>query len=171
MNISLHDYRKLINVPLAIAIASVVVIVFTTTSLNANGLSALIGGQVGLLLSLLFLVVIHITFTNAINIDMLPLFLLMCVISMLLYYIITNFDHISSQHVPAYYTAFSWLFNLFVGAQLWLVFGAMCNTNKDFVASRLFTRVTLCVLGLLNLLTWVIVITLGIVLQYYTTQG
>lgn len=169
MNISLHDYKKIINVPLATAIASIIVVLCTTSSLNYNGVSALIGGNIGVVLSVLFLLVLHMTFTNSINLDLLPMFLLIGVVSLLLFYIITYFEHISTEHVPSYYTTFSWLSTVFVCCQLWIIFSAFYNT--ELVTSRLFSRVTLCVLGLINLIHWGIVVTLGIVLQYYSTQG
>jgi F0F1-type ATP synthase assembly protein I len=55
-----EEYKKVINIPLAVIIASFIIIIITTGMTNKNGVSSLIGGYTGLLLGILFVIILNI---------------------------------------------------------------------------------------------------------------
>lgn len=163
-----EEYNRAINVPLAVIIASFIIIVITTGMTNSNGLSALIGGYSGLLLGLLFIVILN--FPPVRYLDMVPFAFLMIIISLFIYYLSTYFEQISTGNVSGYYNSFSILSTLFLAAQMAVLFSAMFKGLGNGGLGMLSNK-TFSILALLGVINFLIVITIGIVLHFYSTQG
>lgn len=165
-----EEFKKVINVILAIIIASCIIIVVTTNMTDSNGLTALMGGYSGLLLGMLFIIILNLLFNQSTYIDMIPIIMIIITVSLLLNYLIIYFDRISSGKVSGYYSNFSLLSTIFLFTQIIIIFGAIYNKNNS-QDNQLFTYTTFSLLNLLSLINIIIVLTIGIVLHFYSTQG
>jgi F0F1-type ATP synthase assembly protein I len=163
-----EEYKKVINVPLAVIIASFIIIIITTGMTNKNGVSALIGGYTGLLLGVLFIIVLNIPTNNWIN--FFPFFYVMFIVSILLYYLYAYFGKISNGEISSYYGSFSILSTIFLATQLIILFSSMFSSNGDF-SNNFLSNKTFSILSLLAVINFLMVITLGIILHFYSTQG
>lgn len=163
-----------ISVPFAVIIASCIIIVMTSGLTDKNGLSALIGGYYGLLLGILFVVIIknYPLYPIIKILDLVPFIIIMMIILILIYYLTTYFDKISTGDVSGYYNSFSGLSTLFLATQLLILFSELFRNStvlsspEKKISSKMFALLVL--LGTINFL---VVITIGIVLKFYSTQG
>lgn len=167
------EYKKVINVPLSIIIASIILIIVTTNMTDTNGLSALIGGYSGLLLGLLFVILLNQIFANTSYLDMIPMIVLMMIIILMIFYLAKYFDRISKGEVSNYYSSFSLLSTVFLMTQIIIIFNSMYSriTNNNQMSNKLFSDTTYSLLGLFGVINMLIVLTIGIILHFYSTQG
>ena len=160
-------FKKSINVIVAIIIASCIIILITSNMTDKNGLSALIGGYSGLLLGMLFIILLNLLFKRYSYFDMFPLLMIIIIIGLLVSYLGIYFDKISSGEVSSYYVSFSLLSTLFLFTQIIMIFSAIYKSQNK----NLFSYTSFSLLGLLSVINIIIVITIGIVLHFYSTQG
>ena len=160
-------FKKSINVIVAIIIASCIIILITSNMTDKNGLSALIGGYSGLLLGMLFIILLNFLFKRYSYFDMFPLLMIIIIIGLLVSYLGIYFDKISSGKVSSYYVSFSLLSTLFLFTQIIMIFSAIYKSQNK----NLFSYTSFSLLGLLSVINIIIVITIGIVLHFYSTQG
>lgn len=160
-------FKKSINVLVAIIIASCIIILITSNMTDKNGLSALIGGYSGLLLGMLFIILLNFVFKRYSYFDMFPLLMIIIIIGLLVSYLGIYFDKISSGEVSSYYLSFSLLSTLFLFTQIIMIFSAIYKSQNK----NLFSYTTFSLLGLLSIINVIIVLTIGIVLHFYSTQG
>jgi len=162
------EYKKVINVPFSVIVASFVIIIITTGMTDKNGLSALIGGYSGLLLGIIFILILN--YPPASWLDMIPFLTVIVIISILITYLNKYFEEISRGEVSSYYGSFSTLSTFFLAMQLSILFSAMFSKNGD-LSGKLLSDRTFALLSLFGVVNLVIVITIGIVLHFYSTQG
>ena len=167
---SLQEFKKVMNVLFSIIVASCVIIIITSNMTDSNGLSALMGGYSGLLLGMLFIIILNLLFKQSTYFDMIPVLMIVIIVGLLLNYLRIYFDRISSGEVSSYYSNFSLLSTIFLFTQLIIIFGAIYSKNESD-GSKLFKDSTFSLLGLLSVINIIIVITIGIVLHFYSTQG
>jgi hypothetical protein len=161
-------FKKVINIPYAIIISSFVIIIITSNVMNKNALSALIGGYSGLLLGILFLLVLMMSQTNLLTMDLIPIGLQLGLIGLIMYYLIAYYENIAKGEVSSYYSSFMTLSTLLLAIQMGVIMKSVYQ-RQDI--ARLFTNATYSMLVLFGLLNALVVITMGIVLKFYTTQG
>lgn len=167
---SLQEFKKVMNVIFSIVIASCIIIIITANMTDTNGLSALMGGYSGLLLGMLFIIILNLLFKQSTYFDMIPLFMIIIIVGLLLNYLRIYFDRISSGEVSSYYSNFSLLSTIFLFTQLIIIFGAIYGKSESD-GSKLFKDTTFSLLGLFSVINIIIVLTIGIVLHFYSTQG
>lgn len=167
---NLQEFKKVMNVIFSIIVASCIIILITANMTDSNGLSALMGGYSGLLLGALFIIILNLVFKQSTYIDMIPVLMIVIILGLLLQYLYRYFDQISLGNVSGYYSTFSLLSTLFLFTQLIIIFGSIYNKNESS-GTHLFTSTTFSLLGLLSVINILIVITIGIVLHFYSTQG
>jgi hypothetical protein len=163
-----EEYKQIINIPLAVIIASFIIIIITTNLTDTNALSALIGGYSGLLLGLIFILILNWPPTSWF--DLFPFMYIIIIISLLIYYLSTYFEEISMGHVSSYYSSFSLLSTIFLATQMSIILSAIFS-NTSNINIKLFSDTTFALLGLFGVINFLIVITIGIVLHFYSTQG
>jgi len=168
--INLQEFKKLMNVPLSVIIASSIIITITTNMTDRNGLTALLGGYLGLLLGLLFVLLLNVIFIKTSYLDMGPIIMVMIIIGLLLYYLNIYFDRIIAGHVSNYYSGFSILSLLFLAIQLIIIFNVVYNKTQDLNA-ELFSKTTYALLTLFSVINILVVLTIGVILHFYSTQG
>jgi len=102
--------------------------------------------------------------------DMIPFIVVLFIISLLIFYLTTYFDKISTGEVSSYYQSFSVLSSIFLAAQLIMLMSSTISksseTNSKMLSDKIFA-----LLGLFGVINFLIVITIGIVLNFYSTQG
>jgi len=167
---SLQEFKKVMNVLFSIIVASCIIIIITANMTDSNGLSALMGGYSGLLLGLLFIIILNLLFKQSTYFDMIPVLMIIIIVGLLLNYLRIYFDRISSGEVSSYYSNFSLLSTIFLFTQLIIIFGAIYGKSESD-GSKLFTDTTFSLLGLFSVINIIIVLTIGIVLHFYSTQG
>ena len=95
-NFKKEEFKKVIYIPFAIIITSIIIILVTTNVINANGLSALLGGYSGLTLGILFVTILSWVYTKRIYLEMFPVLIISCC---LIFYLTKYFDKISKGEV------------------------------------------------------------------------
>lgn len=163
-----EEFKRIVNVPLAVLIASFIIIIITTGIPNKNGLSALIGGYSGLLLGLLFLIIINFPISSIL--DIFPFIVVIIIISLMMYYLITNFNQIASGQISSYYSSFSILSTIFLAAQIMIIISATIHSNGE-LNRKIFSPRIFALLNLFGVINFIIIITLGIILHYFSTEG
>lgn len=161
------EFKKVMNVPLAVIIASFIIIIITTNMTDTNGLSALLGGYSGLLLGMLFIMIINLVFLKTSYLEMFPIVMVLIIVGLLIFYLSTYFDRISKGEVSGYYSSFSILSTIFLLTQVIIIFRSVYE-KQDM---KLFNDTTFSLLGLFSVINLLIVLTIGVILHFYSTQG
>lgn len=167
---TLEEFQKIINIPLAIIIASLIIILITTFMPDTNGLSALLGGYSGLFLGIFFVILINLLFTETRYFDMFPLAMILVIVVALIGLLSAYFDRISKGEVSEYYMTFSILSAIFLFTQVGIIFKSMYNKIID-KNTKMFSDTTFSLLGLFSVINFIILVTIGIILRFYSTQG
>lgn len=167
---SKQELIKVMNIPFSVIIASFIIIFITTNMSEPNGLSALLGGYAGLLLGMVFVIILLATFTKTGYLSMFPIIMVIFISCILMFYLITYFERISNGEVPSYYSYLSYFSTIFLLLQITIIFNSIYKNIKS-QNIQLFSDVTLAWLSLFGLFNGLFVITLGIVLHFYSTQG
>lgn len=161
--VSPADYQQMAQVPTAVLAAAMVVVFLTTCFVERSGDStaALLGGYSGLCVGVLLLAAMQFPFQPPRWRAVVGVGLLLACLGLLLGYTSAYREPIARDETSPYYGRFAVLSTACLAAQVWL-----------FVQSGLHwtpVAVSLSVLvGAVHLLT---VVTMGVVLRYYTTQG
>jgi hypothetical protein len=166
----LQEFEKVMNVPFAVIIASFIIIMITTNMTDNNGLSALLGGYIGLLIGMLFVMIINLVFTKTTYLDMFPIGMIVIIVGLLIFYLRKYFDRISKGEVSGYYSSFSLLSTIFLFTQVILILISMYGKTQE-QTTKLFSDTTFSLLGLFSVINLLIVLTIGIILHFYSTQG
>jgi hypothetical protein len=166
---NVQEFKKLINIPFAVIIASSIIIIITTNMNNRNGLIALLGGYSGLLFGLLFVIILNLIFIKTSYLNMVPIITVMIIVGLLLYYLNIYFDRILKSEVSSYYFSFSSLSLILLAVQLITIFKAIYS-NAYEQNTQLFSNTTFSLLVLCNVINIIVVLTIGIVLHFYSTQ-
>jgi hypothetical protein len=163
-----EKYYRLMNIPLSVIIASFIIIIITSGITDTNGLNALICGYIGLLLGIFF-ILINSPIQNLL--DLFPFVSIMIIVILLLYYFRTYYHIISSGQVSSYYSSFSTLSTVFLAVQIIILFKELYRSQTKDISGSLLTNSSIALLGLLAIINSLIVITLGTILHFYSTQG
>jgi len=169
MRFDKEEYYRVMNIPLSVIVASFIIIIITTGITNTNGLNALIGGYIGLLLGLVFILIINYPSQNLL--DLFPFISIIIIISIILHYFRTYYNIISSGEVSNYYGSFSTLSTIFLAVQIMILFTELYKASAQNMNGQLLSSSSFALLGLLAVINGLIVITLGVVLHFYSTQG
>lgn len=159
---------KVVNVPLAVIVASAIIILVTTGVKDENALKSLIGGYMGLGLGILFLIILNMPPNNWI--DLFPFAILLGIITLMVFYLFTYFDRIAKGEVSGYYTSFSVLSTIFLGVQFIMLASAMFRKSGE-INEKLMSDKTFSLFALFGVINYLIVLTIGIILNFYSTQG
>ena len=166
-NIKKEEFKKVMYVPFVVIIVSIIIIIITANVTNTNGLSALLGGYSGLMLGILFVTILSWVYTKTIYLEMFPLLIIS---GFLIFYLSKYFDKISKGEVSSYYSSFSVLSTIFLFTQVTIIFSSMFDALKNS-NEKLFSKNTSTLLGLFGVINFLIVSTIGIILQFYSTDG
>ena len=165
-----EEYKKLINIPIAVIIASFVIIIITTSMTDKNAIGALIGGYSGLLLGMLFLLILNWPPKKWLDIS--PFIVVLAIVSLIIYYLSSYSEKIIQGHVSSYYISFSMLSTIFLAMQvITIVSSLISNSTQQIQTANLFSPKIFALLGLIGVINMLMVLTIGIILNFYSTQG
>jgi hypothetical protein len=95
-----------------------------------------------------------------------PFFIFMLSIIILIYSMSKHFDNISDGNVSGYYYTFSYLFLILLITQMVVLFYNRVNEMNKSMSNKIYM-----ILMLLSTISGISVITLSIILKYFTTDG
>jgi len=157
-----------LNIPLALIVASFIVILITNRMTDKNGLSALIGGYCGLLVGMLYITAMYsITYYTS-YLDMIPLIMIIIIILITIIYLSLYFERITKNEISDSYSQFSLISSVLLVIQSFIVMNGLYYKTET---NQLFSSSMFSLLCLLNAINVIVVITVGIILRYYSTQG
>lgn len=170
-------FSSIMYIPFAVIAASFITIIITSTVTDKNSLSGLIGGYSGLLVSLFYIilaipffdVVLRSNFVALLK-EIFPIFMTFGITLLLVCYLYIYFDKIASGEVSSYYNSFLTLSTIFLAFQISAITNAIYEKGKN-MSMPIFTNVNYSLLVLFGIINSLIIITLGIILRYYSTQG
>jgi hypothetical protein len=166
-----EEYKEVLMVPLSIIVASFILVIITSGVTNSNGVSALIGGYMGLFIGILIVLVVTAMKVPISNwFYLAPFMLVLIIIFILISYLFAYYDRISNGEVSEYYGAYSTLSTIFLVVQLIIIFSALFKVSDDF-NKTLFPGKSFSLLILFGVIDMLIVVTLGVILKFYSTQG
>jgi hypothetical protein len=161
------------NVIYSVTIASFIIIFLITlsTTYNPNSLIALIVSYsiVVSSLVLMFGILYNKELTTSLFdkiITLFPLVIIIGILMLMVYLLVSYFDKIASNNVSNYYYTFSILTNIFLVTQLFILYN-----NIGFETSKYISNKTFSILTLLGTINMILVITLNVILKYYSTDG
>jgi len=159
---------RVVNVPLAVIFASAIIILVTTNVNGENALRALIGGYMGLGLGILVLIILNLPPNNWI--DLFPFVMLIGIIMLMIVYLYRYFDRIAKGEVSGYYSSFSILSTIFLAVQFIMLASTIFNKSGE-IDGKLLSDRAFSLFALFGVINYLIVLTIGIVLHFYSTQG
>ena len=171
-------FNSIINISYAFIIGGLIVVFLTVGAKNKNALIVTITGYAAATCAVLLIA--SLTYTNIINglkkpewsniiLTLMPFILLVLIFGFSLSLVSLFFNKISENRVSEYYGVFSYISITFILLQIWLFFGA--TKQKSFRDSGFINKVTVLKLLLLAILNMLTLITLGITLKYFSTDG
>jgi hypothetical protein len=99
-----------------------------------------------------------------------PFILVLIIIAILISFLFSYFNRIANGEVSDYYSAYSNLSTIFLVIQLIMIFSALYKVSDDFTKT-LFPGKTFPLLILFGVIDMLVVVTLGVILKFYSTQG
>ena len=176
MNQYLFD--SIINISYAFILGGLIVVLLTVGSHNQNALIGTISGYAASTCATILLA--GLTYTSITNglkrpewgdiiSTLVPFLILFMIFGFSLALISIFFDNISENRVSDYYGMFSYISVIFIVLQVWIFFYA--TKTKAFRENGFIDRVTLLKLLLLAIFNILTLITLGVTLKYFSTDG
>jgi hypothetical protein len=163
-------YARFVYLFTAIIITAGVIIILTHSANNLNSLSALIGGYCGIILSMIGIIMINLTAPNFKNASSLfSCVSLLIIVGVLVSIIYAYFDKIASGQVSDYYNTFSLFAGLLILIQSIIIVQSSYNSinNGYFSLTSIERSMLVCV----SVITYAVLIIIGISLKFYSTQG
>lgn len=180
-----ENFRKIMNIPFSVIVASFITIIITSKVEDKNGLSGLIGGYSGLLAGLFFIVLLlplydptlrnysnngdFKVFLNLMK-ELFPIMVPLGIISLLIFYLYTYFDKIATGEVSSYYNSFLTLSTVLLAFQISAISNAIYSKSQN-MNIKIFTDINYSLIVMFGIVNSLVVITLGIILRFYSTQG
>jgi hypothetical protein len=156
----------------AITISSFIVIIIITlfNLYNSNSFIALIVSYSAIVSSLILMFGIlynktELKLFNKLTL-LFPFIVVIFIILFIIYLLVSYYEQIVNNRVSNYYYTFSLLTNLFLLTQLIILYN-----NIDFDMSKYITNKTFSILTLLGTINFVVLITMGIILKFFNTDG
>jgi hypothetical protein len=168
---NVDEYKRILYVPLSVVIASFIVVLLTSSANTDNGVTALTSGYMGMFIGIVILIVLTSINMNIGNwLNLAPFIIILLIIFLLLFYLIKYHDRIANGEVSDYYASFSTMSTIFLATQLMMLFSSLFNVTED-PNKKLIPYKMLALLILFGVINFIIVITMGVILGFYTTQG
>jgi len=176
--INQYLFDNIINISYAFIIGGLIVVLLTVGTHNQNALIGTISGYAAATCATILLA--GLTYTTIITgfkkpqwsdiiSTLIPFFILFLIFGFSLALISVFFDNISQNRVSDYYGMFSYISVTFILLQIWIFYSA--SQQKAFRENGYIDKVTLLKLLLLAIFNMLALITLGVTLKYFSTDG
>lgn len=171
-------FNKITNISYAFLIAGLLVVVFTVGTHNESALIGTIAGYASATCATILLA--GLTYTTLINGNknpswsdigsvLIPFILLFFIFGFSLALESVYFDNISQNRTSDYYGMFSYMSVMFIFIQVYIFHSAI--STKIFRENGYINGLTTVKLLLLSVINMLILITLGVSLKYFSTDG
>jgi hypothetical protein len=171
-------FNNILNISYAFILGGLIVVICTIGTHNKNALIGTITGYAASTCAVLLLA--SLTYTNIttgiknpsimeIIFTLIPFIVLIIIFGFSLALISIYFNKIANNRISDYYGMFSFISVIFILFQVWIFFVA--TKQKAFRDSGFINKVTLLKLLLLSIFNMLTLITLGITLKYFSTDG
>ena len=171
-------FKSVINVSYAFIVGGLIVVLLTVGTHNQSALIGTITGYAAAACATVLLA--GLTYTNIITglrkpqlsdiiYTLVPFLILFIIFGFSLALVSVFFKNISENRVSDYYGMFSYVSVVFILLQVWTFFSA--TTTKSFRENGHIDRVSLLKLLLLGIINMLAIITLGVTLKYFSTDG
>jgi hypothetical protein len=171
-------FKNIINISYAFLIAGLFVILSTVGTHTENAVIGTIAGYASATCATILLAGLTYTIIltgnkkpqwSDILTILIPFILLFFIFGFSLALVSVYFDNISQDKVSDYYGMFSYMSVLFIFVQVYIFYSA--TSQKLFQESGSISRLTSVKLLLLSLINMLILISLGLTLKYFSTDG
>jgi hypothetical protein len=174
----IYLFNIITNLSYALIIGGLLVVLFTVGTHNENALIGTITGYSTTICATILLA--GLTYATIATGDkkpqfkqiittLIPFFVLFLILGFSITLESVYFDKIANNKIGDYYGFFSYMSVIFIFLQIGLFYGA--TTNKSFKENGIISIVTILKLLLLSLINFLILITLGVSLKYFSTDG
>lgn len=171
-------FNNILNISYAFIIGGLIVVICTLGSHNKNALIGTITGYAASTCAVLLLA--SLTYTNIttgiknpsimeIIFTLIPFIVLIIIFGFSLALVSIYFNKIAENRISDYYGMFSFISVTFILLQVWIFFVA--TKQKAFRDNGFINKVTLLKLLLLSIFNLLTLVTLGITLKYFSTDG
>jgi len=176
--INQYLFNNIINISYAFIIGGLIVVLLTVGTHNQNALIGTISGYAAATCATILLA--GLTYTTIITgfkkpqwsdiiTTLIPFLILFLIFGFSLALISVFFDNISENKVSDYYGMFSYISVTFILLQIWIFYSA--TQQKAFRENGFIDKVTLLKLLLLAIFNMLALISLGVTLKYFSTDG
>jgi hypothetical protein len=176
--INQYLFDNIINISYAFIIGGLIVVLFTVGTHNQNALIGTISGYAAATCATILLA--GLTYTTIITgfkkpqwsdiiTTLIPFLILFLIFGFSLALISVFFNNIADNKVSDYYGMFSYISVTFILLQVWIFYSA--TQQKVFRENGYIDKVTLLKLLLLAIFNMLTLITLGVTLKYFSTDG
>jgi hypothetical protein len=171
-------FKSIINISYAFIVGGLIVVLLTVGTHNKNALIGTITGYAAATCATVLLA--GLTYTNIMTglrkpqlleviSTLIPFLILFIIFGFSLALVSIFFNNISENRVSDYYGIFSNVSVVFILLQVWVFFSA--TNTKGFRENGYIDRVTLLKLLLLGIFNMLSIISLGVSLKYFSTDG
>jgi len=166
------------NVYYSLIVTGIIIVLCTVGSTSSSGLTGTITGYsfiiTGTLLLMGFLLNNMSTSPNSSTlisklVTVGPFIVLIGILIYMIYLLSYYFTQITNGNVANSFNTFMNIFIVLFGLQMFIFYNGM--QNKNFKETGTLTKVTGLMLYLLELIGIVVIITLGLILKYFSTDG
>lgn len=171
-------FNNIINISYAFIIGGLIVVLLTVGTHNQNALIGTISGYSAATCATILLAgLTYTTITTSYNkptwsniiSTLIPFLILFMIFGFSLALVSVYFNNIAENRVSDYYGMFSYISVIFIILQVFIFFSA--TQQKAFRENGYIDKVTLLKLLLLAIFNMLALITLGISLKYFSTDG
>ena len=171
-------YNIITNISYALIIGGLIVVLCTVGTYNESALIGTITGYSTTTSAIILLA--GLTYTNIVTgdkkpsfkqiiITLTPFFLLFLILGFSIALESVYFDNIANNRVGEFYSFFSFMSVIFIFLQVGLFYNS--TTNKTFIENGTINIVNILKLTVLALINFLILISLGVSLKYFSTDG
>lgn len=158
----------------------IIIVIFTIGSNNVTGLTGTITGYSFIITGVLLLIgylMTNLSSTSAYSFSSIisqmvtvgPFIVLIGILIYMIYLLSLYFNQITAGNVSSSYYNFMNLFVVLLMAQIYIFYNG--TQERSFKETGTISKVTGLLLYFLELINIVVIITLGIILKYFTTDG
>lgn len=176
--INQYLFDNIINISYSFIIGGLIVVLLTVGTHNQNALIGTISGYASATCATILLA--GLTYTTIITgfkkpqwsdiiTTLIPFLILFLIFGFSLALISVFFNNIADNKVSDYYGMFSYISVTFILLQVWIFYSA--TQQKAFRENGFIDKVTLLKLLLLAIFNMLALITLGVTLKYFSTDG
>ena len=167
-------YNNLANVAYAFIVGGILIVLITVRNNDEGSVVATITGYSAMLCAVLLLMALTMInntggTTSGLIYTLAPFLLLLVILGLSIGFMSSYFDRISHGQVTPYYGLFTFLSMLFILIQVYIYYSG--SQEAFFKQSGNLSPINIAKLMLVGIINIITILTLGVTLKYYSTDG